>query len=186
MSQPPPCPYCGATSYQLKDQRWLVCRECQNEFDLQHDLCRSCGSLNQSGEKACAQCGKPLKRDTVDQLITERGRDERAWRERKRTAGAGQKQTEEQASQQRMAAYWAEDRARREAVARGLAERRTREKKVAIIVLIGVAIVILALVATMVFLSLNRDPVSMLHAAAPQEIPLVQHWIAGIRQIGPG
>lgn len=185
MSQPPPCPYCGATSYRLRDPRWLVCRECENEFDLQHDLCRACGRLNPVGENACVGCGTPLSRDTVDQLITERGRNERAWREYTRTIGAGQKGAEEQASQQRMANYWAEDRTRREAVAQRLAEQRARDKRILIIVLVSSAILILV-AAIIILFSLNGDLVSVLQQTAPRGTPLVQRCLAGMHQTGPG
>ena len=57
MAQAPPCPHCGASSYQLRDKRWLLCKSCGQEFDLQQHLC--------PGRQVCGEC----MREAVDAEI---------------------------------------------------------------------------------------------------------------------
>ncbi len=170
MSQAPPCPYCSASSYGLRDKRWLTCKECGQEFDLQRDLCRSCGRLNRSGSALCTYCQSPLSHDTVDRLISERSKDRLAWREERTSVGVAQKREEELASQRRMEAYWAEDRARREAQARARAEQKEREKKVLIAVVVIAGVLILLLIGLSVVLSLGKgaETSSIMPYAVPQ------------------
>jgi len=134
MAQAPPCPYCGASSYQLREKRWLLCKACGQEFDLQRDLCPVCKHLNQAGAQACGNCGAALREDKVDRLITERSKGLLDWREERTRIGVAQKKEEEEASRRRMEAYWADDRARREAAARARAKQREKEKRALIAV----------------------------------------------------
>jgi hypothetical protein len=175
MAQAPPCPYCGASSYQLREKRWLLCKACGQEFDLQRDLCPVCKHLNQTGAQACGNCGAALREDKVDRLIAERGKDLLDWREERTKVGVAQKKAEEEASRQRMEAYWADDRARREAAARARAEQREKEKKVLIAVGIVAAIIIIALVVVAVLMSLGGEPdaESATHLLMPQAIWLL-------------
>lgn len=166
MAQAPPCPYCGGTSYKRREKRWLVCQGCSHEFDLQRELCRSCGYLNSSGLAHCANCQTPLGTDDVDKLIVERSKDRLAWRAERTAEGVAQKEEEEIASQRRMEAYWADDRARREAQAQARAEQTIRERKVlAIVIVISVVLILLVIVFTVLFspgregmASLPQDP----------------------------
>jgi hypothetical protein len=157
MAQAPPCPYCGASSYQLKEKRWLVCKACGQEFDVQRDLCPVCKHLNQTGAQACGNCGAALREDKIDRLISERTKTLLDWREERTQVGVAQKKEEEAASQQRMETYWADDRARREAVARRRAEQREKEKKVLIVVGIIAAIIIVALIVVAILASLGGE-----------------------------
>jgi hypothetical protein len=151
MAQAPPCPYCSASSYELRDKRWLVCKECGHEFDLQRELCRNCGRLNRVEDTVCTHCQRRLREDAVDRLIAERGKDRLAWRQERTAIGVDQKKAEEEASQRRMEAYWEEDRARREAQARALAEQQAKEKKILVGVGIIAACLVLILVAAVLF-----------------------------------
>ncbi len=188
MAQAPPCPYCEASSYRLRDDRWLVCTECGQEFDLQHDLCRSCGRLNQADAQVCSHCQAKLDGGVVNQLIAERSMDERAWRAHRRAISVEQKVEEEEASQRRLDAYWAEDRARREALARVRAERREKEKKVLIAVGIAVIVIIVTLIVVTLILSLTGqpEPTSAIRGVVPQGVQLALSAIGRTRQIGPG
>ena len=164
MAQPPPCPNCGFTAYQLADDRWLVCTNCDYEFDLQRDLCRKCGHLNSATDKICYQCQAPLSQDKVSQLIAERSRDRLSWREERTMIAQEQKVQEKKASQRRMEAYWAEEKARREAVARSLAEQREKERRLMIAIAIITVTILLAggIVAIAIAIFKNRGtPASM-------------------------
>jgi hypothetical protein len=145
MAQAPSCPYCGASSYRLEDQRWLVCKGCGQEFDIQTDVCRTCGRLNRAEVTVCDYCQARLRRDVVDDIIAERSKTRRKWAEERVTVGVQQKSQEEEASQKRMEEFWAQDHARREAAARAALEQRRRERKVLLVVGIISVLVILAL-----------------------------------------
>jgi len=147
MAQAPPCPYCGSHSYRLRDTRWLVCQECDHEIDIEHELCQGCGHLNRAGDAVCAHCGAPLQEQAINQLIADRSKDRITWRNERVAIAVDQKKEEEQASKRRMEAYWAQDRARRQAQARARAEQRKREKKVLIAVIIIVAVLTVVIAA---------------------------------------
>jgi len=147
MAQAPPCPYCGASSYQLQDRRWLVCKECGHEFDTDRDLCTACGHLNRAKVTTCSRCQARLRTDVVDQIIEVQARSRAQWRAERAAIAADQKRKEEESSQRRMEAFWAEDRARREAVARAAAESQQRERKLLLTVGIVSVILILCLIA---------------------------------------
>jgi hypothetical protein len=154
MADAPPCPYCDASSYRLRDERWLVCQECGHEFDLRRDLCPACGRLNRADDRRCAFCGSPLRRDVVDRVIRERGRDRNAWIETRLAMDVSGKESDQQASQQRMEAYWAEERALRATRAAALAKQHARERKTLIVlgvlgVLFVVALVVLSLLTSL-------------------------------------
>jgi hypothetical protein len=158
MAQAPPCPYCGASSYQLREKRWLLCTACGHEFDVQRDLCLVCKHLNQASAQVCGNCGAALREDKVDRLITDRSKGLLDWRAQRTQVGVAQKKEEEEASRQRMEAYWADDRARREAAAQARAERRARERKVLWAVGIVVALIVIVLVVVVILLSLGGEP----------------------------
>jgi len=153
MSGAPPCPSCGGTSYQLAEKRWLTCKSCGSEFDVQTDVCRACGQLNQAQTATCAHCGAKLPHDSVHKLIESRSKDRGAWYKERTVLGVQQKKKEEQASRERMESYWAEERARREAAARAMSIRQSRERKTLIVVGVISAILVLILVATALALS---------------------------------
>ena len=155
MAQAPPCPYCGADSYQLEEERWLTCKGCGHEFGLQHDLCRACGHLNRSEATTCANCDATLREDFVGRVIADRSKDRLAWRQEQLAVAVEQKREEAAALDQGLEAYWADDRARREAAARARAERQEREKRVLIVVGIAAVIIIVILTAVVVILSLS-------------------------------
>ena len=158
MAQAPPCPHCGASSYKLRDKRWLICKACGQEFDLQQDLCPVCKHLNQAGARVCANCGATMREDKIDQLIVERSKGRLDWRAERSKVALVQKREEEEAAQRQLAALQAEDRARREATARALAEQREKEKRVLVVVGIVVAILVVALIAVAILLSLSGRP----------------------------
>ncbi len=162
MADAPPCPYCQASSYRLRDERWLVCQECGHEFDVQRDVCLVCGHLNRVEGRRCDRCGASLRRDVVDRVIRERGRDRQAWVEARLSVGASQVERDQQASQQRMEAYWAEERALRAAQAEARARQRTRERNALIVFGVLAALLILALV----LLALLTSSGETLHPAA--------------------
>ena len=134
MAQSPPCPYCGGTAYRRVDKSWLVCTTCEHEFDIQYDVCRACGQLNKSDATTCANCQAALARDTVDKIIGARIKSREQWKKDRLGLAREQKRQEEEASQRRMDAFWAEEKARKEAIARRMAEKREREKKTMIVV----------------------------------------------------
>ena len=142
MAQAPPCPYCGAFAYKLMDERWLICKECSHEFDIRHDLCPSCGHLSPAEATTCGNCQASLRRDTLDSMFETLSRSRVQWHKRRLGTSLLQKKQDVAASEQRMAALWAEDRERRERIARELAENRKRERRAIVIIgVIGVVVV---------------------------------------------
>ena len=164
MTGPPPCPYCEASSYRLRDERWLVCQECGHEFDLRRDLCPACGRLNRADTKRCASCSSPLRQDVIERVIRERGRDRQAWVETRLSVDASQVERDQRASQQRMEAYWAEERALRAAQAEARARQRARERNTLIVLGVLGVLSILALVLLALLTSSGEalQPVSLL------------------------
>jgi len=158
MAQAPPCPHCGASSYTLRDKRWLICKACGQEFDLQRDLCPVCKHLNQAGARVCAKCGAAMREDKVDQLIVERSKGRLDWRAERSQVGLVQKKQEEEAAQRQLEVFQAEDRARREASARARAEQREKEKRMLTIVGVVLAILVIVLIAVAILLSLGGEP----------------------------
>jgi len=174
MANPPPCPYCEASSYRLRDERWLVCHECGHEFDVRRDLCPACGRLNRADSKRCTSCSSPLPHDVVDRVIRERGRDRQAWIEARLSVDAAQVERDQHVSQQRMEAYWAEDRALRAAQAEAQARQRARERNMVILFSVVGVLVILALVLLSLLMSSGEAPLPAallphagLHAGPP-------------------
>lgn len=156
MTDAPPCPYCEASFYRLRDEQWLVCQECGHEFDLQRDLCPACGRLNRADTKRCASCGSPLRQDVVERVIRERGRDRQDWVEARLSVDASQVERDQQASQQRMEAYWAEERALRAAQTEARARQRARERNTLIV--LGVFAVLFILALILLALLTSGDP----------------------------
>jgi hypothetical protein len=159
MTQAPPCPYCGASSYRLREKRWLTCQECGHEFDVRYDVCPACGHLNRIDAITCGRCQRRLRKDSVDQIIEARGKDRKHWTEERVTVAVAQKKTEEEISRQRMEAFWAEDQARREALARAVAEQRQRERRLLrIVILAGIVLVLALAIAAVIMTRLLRPP----------------------------
>ena len=167
MTGPPPCPYCEASSYRLRDERWLVCQECGHEFDVRRDLCPACERLNRADTKRCASCGSPLRQDVVDRVIRERGRDRQAWIEARLSVDASQVERDQRASQQRMEAYWGEERALRAAQAEARARQQARERNTLIVLGVLGVLSILALVLLALLMSSGEalQPASLLPRA---------------------
>lgn len=159
MTQTPPCPYCGASSYRLREKRWLTCQECGHEFDVRYDVCPACGHLNRIDAITCSRCQGRLRKDSVDQIIEVRGKDRKRWTGERVTVAVAQKKQEEEFSRQRMEAFWAEDQARREALARAMAEQRQRERRLLrIVVLVGTILVLGLAIAAVIMTKLLRSP----------------------------
>ncbi len=148
----PPCPYCNGETYRRLDERWLVCQACDHEFDLRQDLCRRCGRLNQADAVECAYCRSPLpKKDLASQVIDVRSKSRRDWLAGRSETDKAQKLEDQEASQRRMEAYWAEEHERQKRLAADLALRREQERRMALVaggiaLLVVIAIVIVAIV----------------------------------------
>jgi len=147
MAQAPPCPYCGASSYTLRERRWLTCTSCGQEFDARTDVCTRCGRLNSAEARVCAYCASPLPKDEVDRIIEERSRDRTEWTQERTQIAAQQKRAEEEASRRRMEAYWEAESARRAAVAQAAAEQSQRQRRLLILVGVLTALFVLCLIA---------------------------------------
>jgi predicted nucleic acid-binding Zn ribbon protein len=153
MAQAPPCPYCGALEYKLIDERWLACKGCGHEFDIQHDLCPSCGYLNPAAATTCGHCQSGLRKDPVDRMFETLAKGRAQWHEERLGTSLVQKKRDVAASEQRMAAFLAEDQERRETIARALAESRKRERRAMLIIgIIGVVVVVALATATFILM----------------------------------
>jgi hypothetical protein len=142
LTNTPPCPYCGASSFQLRDERWLLCAACGHEFDLHRDLCRRCGWVNRAQDSTCAHCAASLPRDPVERLIDVRTKDRRAWFKLYKELGLVGKEGDQHASEARMQSFLAEDRARREALAQARTAQRIRERRMLIVIGVIAAVIV--------------------------------------------
>ncbi|MBN1935670.1 MAG: hypothetical protein JW934_13460 [Anaerolineae bacterium] len=152
MAQTPPCPYCGGAEYRRPDKNMLICTACEHEFDIREDLCRACGHLNRAEAVTCAHCSAKLnKADLATAVISARTRTRQDWQAERLETARQQKVEEEEASKRRMDAYWEEEREHQRLVAARLAEKRARERKILIGMLIAVGgLVLIALGALIV------------------------------------
>lgn len=187
MADAPPCPYCDASSYRLRDERWLVCQECGHEFDLRRDLCPACGRLNRADDRRCAFCDSPLRQDVVDRVIRERGKDRDAWIKTRLAMDVSGKKNDQQASQGRMEAYWAEEQALRAARVAALANQRVRERRTLIVIGVLGALVLVVLVVLALLSSMGEalPPAALLPRAEPGAGPPALWGLRYIRQIAP-
>ena len=147
-----PVPECRA-DLELRDDR-LVCTGCEHQFEIAHDVCRACGQVNKSEATLCFKCQAPLPRDTVDKIINDRIKSRDQWQEHRLDVAREHKQREAEASQRRMEAFWAEEKARKAEVARRLAEKREKEKRTMLVVGIVAAVAVLALVVAAIIMAL--------------------------------
>jgi hypothetical protein len=121
-------------------------------------VCFSCGALNKAEATHCSNCQAELDKHMVDKIIETRAKSRKEWYEERRVVAIEQKRQEEEASQKRMEAFWAEEQARREALARARIEREQRERKTLVIVGIVVGIIVLLLIAATLIVSLILRP----------------------------
>lgn len=148
MAQMPPCPYCGEAGYRRPDPNTLICTTCAREFDIREDLCRACGRLNRAESVTCVHCGARLnkKADLAASVIGARAKSREEWRIERLATDLEHKAADQLASQRRMEAYWEQERDRQRLLAARQAEKRSRERKILIWILVAIGLV--ALVAT--------------------------------------
>lgn len=154
MTQSPPCPYCNGTAYRRVDKNGLVCVTCGHAFDIRHDVCRACGQLNKSEAAVCVQCQTTLIHDRVAQIIDARTKSREQWQQDRLKIAQQQKQQDVEASQRRMEMFWAEERARSEAIALRMAKKREQEKKTLIVVAIAAVLVVVILTVAAILVAL--------------------------------
>ncbi|MBL7199103.1 MAG: hypothetical protein ISS56_03045 [Anaerolineae bacterium] len=155
MAQPPPCPYCSATSYRLEGQDTLICRECGHQFDTRQDLCPHCGYLNGAEATICTHCQAELSRNLAVKIIETRLKSRKEWHEERHAVAVEQKQQEQVASRKRTEERQAGEQARLEALAQAQAERMEHERRALWIVGITAGVVLVLLIAALVITSLS-------------------------------
>ncbi len=146
------CPYCGATFAHPE----RVCPRCQtvNELDarqcvscgqtLRHP-CARCGTLNWSQATFCRRCGASL--DVLEHIAARRAETTANRIVRLQSSMTSVKEEAEEASQARLAAMWARDNARLEAVAKSKSRQQRQERLLWAIATIAILAVIFAIVA---------------------------------------
>ena len=172
------CANCGAAEMIKAADGQLVCTFCGSAFGAAIQICPKCGRYHEAGARHCANCGARIVRDcpacgadnwAVSEFCDQYGRNldniermTQRWQkttqdhlaERRAAAGA-LKESEERASQQRMAAMAEAERQRQEALARAEAERQARERRavLALMIAIGALFAVTVLVALVVELA---------------------------------
>ncbi|MBN1657819.1 MAG: zinc ribbon domain-containing protein [Anaerolineae bacterium] len=170
------CANCGAAAMVKAADGQLVCTFCGSAFGEAVRICPKCGRYHEEGVRHCARCGARIVRDcpvcgadnwVLSEFCDQCGRNldmvermAQRWQkttqdrlaERRATVGA-LKESEERASQQRMAAMMEAERQRLEALAHAEAQQQERDRRVYIA--LSVAIVVLLAVTAMVLLIMS-------------------------------
>ncbi len=167
------CPNCGAKEMLPGTDDHLLCLYCGTSFGEVQRICLECGHYNEAGARHCAECSAPLVRDCpacgADNWVraehcTECGRNldiiglmarrlQQTTQERllqHQASMVAVKEQEERASQQRMAVFLEIERERQETLAQAEALQARRDRR--LVVFLGVALVVFALVLAAAFL----------------------------------
>jgi len=165
------CPHCGNRAFTDYGDGLVACQRCYVQFDLNEQQCPNCGSLLPEGAIACLQCGTTLRGESESQIFEERFKTAEDWRRARLAVVQQQRAETEQASSQRMDAWWEEDRKQRQAEHLARLARQRRERNLLIVTIAVVVIVLLvAAISLIVFSSGEPDP-------APTTLLL--RWSAG-------
>ncbi len=153
------CPHCGSKAFTDYGDGLVACQRCYVQFDLNQQQCPHCGSLMAEGTFICLQCGTDLRGDLARRIIEDRLMTPED-RRRGRLSTVQQERTDvEEASRQRLEAWWEEERKRREVEHQEQIARQRRERNVLIItvaIIIAIILIITA-ISLIVFLPSQSD-----------------------------
>ncbi len=169
------CPNCGASEMVAGESRRLICVFCGSSFGEVARICPECGHYNEASVRHCSRCGTRLRRDCpacgadnwvladhcvecgrnldlIERMTQRWKQSTQQWLYEQRESMAALKETEEQASQQRMAALMEAEQLRQEAIALARESQHQRDRQLytvmGVAIAIFVVIVVLALLLT--------------------------------------
>jgi predicted amidophosphoribosyltransferase len=163
------CPGCGGSSFTTGPDNSLTCDYCHAVYVASGRLCPDCGAMHDASVHYCPSCGADLVRECracgaqnppaarkctacgqdlgmLETLFTRVTGDVADWLREQRDQAPALKAQQEAASQARLAAMWAAEARRQEALAEAQAERDRQQRVmwiVAVVVLVIFAICIL-------------------------------------------
>lgn len=166
------CPNCGANEMEATKDGQLLCLFCGSTFGEVMRICPNCGHYNEGDGRHCSLCGAQIIRECpacgsdnwvladfcvqcgrnldLIQHMAERWQHSTEERLEEQRAGAAQlKAMEEQASQERMAAFLEAERIRQEALALARESRRERDRQVYLFVAVAIIVFVIFVVLTL-------------------------------------
>jgi len=154
------CPHCSGKAFTDYGDGLVACQRCYVQFDLNQQQCPQCGSLLAESIFICLQCGTDLRGDLAGKIIQGGLMTTRDWRRARLSQVQQVRNKAQEASHQRLEAWWDKDRQRREAELQEEMARQRHRRRVLVITMAIIAIVILliALIALIVYSSLQPDP----------------------------
>lgn len=136
------CPACSAPELEFDGEATFECAYCGTTLVASQINCPACGTLNAQGADECSNCGEPLS--IVASVLDRQGSlGTPLWVRRLRSQVADLKQREQQASDERMAAFQQIDQRRIAAEAAAQARQRAKDSNIIFYGLVGVLVVIL-------------------------------------------
>jgi hypothetical protein len=131
------CTHCNT----LNTAGQAFCGDCGEKLS---SACPACGAENWAGADTCRQCGREL--NFVQSLAQRHASGFRGALQQQRDSANALKAAEERDSQKRMAALWEVEKQRQDKLARDRARQQAQQNRTLLIVLIGGAMLVLALI----------------------------------------
>lgn len=165
------CPHCGSQAFTDYGDGLVACQRCYTQFDLNQQQCPYCGTLLAEGVVVCIKCGTDLRGEGARRTIRERLMTTNDWRRVRLSQVQKVKAESEEASRQRLKAWWDEDRKRIEAERQEKMARQRRRRNVLIIwaIIVVLVVLLIALVVLLVYFTLPSAPTAaawMIQSAA--------------------
>lgn len=162
------CTQCGASPLGDNGDGTVSCSYCGTKFAHPERVCPQCGAVNEQDTRQCVSCGQRLREPCVRcgtlnwvhashcrscgallnvlEHIAARRAETTAERLHRFQAGMpALKQEAERASQARLDAMWAKERARMEALAQARAEQQRQERLIWTLAAVGIGIVLITI-----------------------------------------
>lgn len=154
------CPHCEGQAFTDYGDGLIACQQCYVQFDLNRQLCPHCDTLLAENVLVCAACGADLRGDSATRTIRERLMTTRDWRRYRSTQFEKVRTGQEEASRQRLDAWWEKEKKRREAEYRAQLVRQQREQRFLVVGVIAISllIILIAVVSAILLSSSEPDP----------------------------
>lgn len=154
------CPHCGGQAFTDYGDGLVACQRCYTQFDLNRQQCPHCGALMAEGTVVCLQCGADSRGDLARRIIRERLMTPDDRRRARLPQVQRVRTDEEEASHQRLEAWWEDDQRQREAARQERLARQRRERHFLVIALIVILAVALFVALISLILVSSTEPTS--------------------------
>ena len=162
------CTQCGASPLADNADGTVSCPYCGTQFAHPERVCSQCGTVNESDARQCISCGQKLQEpcvrcgalnwvhasrckscgallDMLEHIAARRAETTAERLHHFQAEMPALKEEAERASQARLDAMWAKERARMEALAKARAEQQRQERLIWTLAVAGIGIVFIAL-----------------------------------------